>query len=69
MQDDELVQMQPNPDTGSVDFINFDSPVELLQTLLQQMGGAATVNKLCKVFCSYITSSILTEYRIFGVSL
>jgi len=41
--------MQADPDSGSVDFINFDSPLELLQTLLQQVGGAATVNKLCKV--------------------
>jgi len=44
------VQMQADPESGSVDFINFDSPLELLQTLLQQVGGAATVNKLCKVY-------------------
>ena len=58
------MQMQPSPDTGSVDFINFDSPLELLQTLLQQLGGAATVNKLCKVYCYYIQSSIRLNHVI-----
>lgn len=60
LQENELVQMQASPDTGSVDFINFDSPLELLQTLLQQMGGAATVNKLCKVLNTYSNRNHIT---------
>ena len=68
LQEDEPVQMQPSPDTGSVDYINFDSPLELLQTLLQQLGGAATVNKLCKVTylltqCHKLWCLLISHYR------
>ena len=57
--------MQADPESGSVDFINFDSPLELLQTLLQQVGGAATVNKLCKV-CSKMAAIICNYFFCFS---
>ena len=39
-----------DPSTGKVDFIEFDSPVELLQALLLQAGGdGSPIDKLCSV--------------------
>ena len=48
-QDDEPVQLQAGPGSGKMDFIDYDSPMELLQALLQQLGGTANIDKLCKV--------------------
>lgn len=47
--DDEPVQLQASPGSGKVDYIDFDSPTELLQALLRQLGGSAQIDKLCKV--------------------
>lgn len=41
--------MPTDGSTGKVDFIEFDTPTELLQTLLSQLGGSASIDKLCKV--------------------
>ena len=44
-----MVQMPSDGSTGKVDFLEFDTPTELLQSLLHQLGGSAPINKLCKV--------------------
>ena len=48
-QDEEVVQLPPDPTTGSVDLLDFDNPADLMVELLKQCGGSASVSKLTKV--------------------
>ena len=42
--------MATDPATGKVDFIEYDSPVELIQAILVKHGGVGmAVDKLCGV--------------------
>ena len=39
-----------DPSTGKIDFIEFDSPIELLQALIRQSGkDGLAIDKLCTV--------------------
>jgi ubiquitin carboxyl-terminal hydrolase 40 len=44
--EEDPVQFQPQSESGSVDFINFDSPIDLVKELLAQHNGSATVDKV-----------------------
>ena len=38
------------PESGKVDFIDCDSPVDLMRMLVEQHGGGpVSINRLCKV--------------------
>ena len=43
------MQLPTDGESGKVDFIEFDTPTELVVTLLRGLGGSATVDKICKV--------------------
>ena len=56
-----------DPSTGKVDFIEYDSPVDLLQALVRQAGGdGLPVDKLCAVRILNLTwgSSDTDSYAI-----
>ncbi len=38
-QDEEVVQLPPDPGSGSVDLIDFSNPADLLLELVKQCGG------------------------------
>ena len=48
-QDEDPVQLPTDEKSGRVDYIEFDTPTELLVTLLRSLGGSVSVDKLCKV--------------------
>ena len=45
--DEEPVQLPASVD--STDLIDYENPADLLCALLEQLGGTASVSKLCKV--------------------
>lgn len=49
MQEDDPVQLPADAASGSTDLIDYENPADLLCALLQQLGGTASINKLCKV--------------------
>ena len=48
-QDEDPVQLPSDEKSGKVDYIEFDTPTELLVTLLKGLDCSATVDRLCKV--------------------
>jgi ubiquitin carboxyl-terminal hydrolase 40 len=46
--DEDPVQLPTDEKSGRVDYIEFDTPTELLVTLLRSLGGSVSVDKLCK---------------------
>ena len=50
------MQLPSDERSGKVDYIEFNTPTELLATLLRGLGGVASVDRLCKVYvCTYGT--------------
>ncbi len=49
IQDEEVVQLPPDPGSGSVDLIDFSNPADLLLELVKPCGGSAIISKLTKV--------------------
>ena len=48
--DEEEIILPTDPTTGKVDYIEFDSPIELIQAVLYRNGqGGMSVDKLCAV--------------------
>ena len=43
------MQLPASAESGSTDLIDYDNPADLLCALLQQLGGTASISKLCKV--------------------
>ena len=51
-QDEEEIVLPTDPATGKVDYIEFDSPIELVQAVLYRSGEhGMTLDKLCAVSC------------------
>ena len=48
-EEQEQVQTPTSPAVGQMDFIDCETPSELIQMVIQQLGGCASVTKLCKV--------------------
>ncbi|XP_062518219.1 ubiquitin carboxyl-terminal hydrolase 40-like [Corticium candelabrum] len=47
--DEAEIQLPQNPQSGKVDFIDCDSPIDLMKMLIEQHGGGAvSINRLCK---------------------
>ena len=51
MQSEEPVQLPAAPESGKVDLIEYENPADLIKALLEQLGGTASFNKICKVQC------------------
>ena len=49
-QSEEAVQLPSNPSSGKVDLIEYENPADLIKALLEQLGGSASINKICKVY-------------------
>ncbi len=49
LQNDEPVHLAPDPASGDVDLMDYENPADLLVALMQQLGGRASLSKLCKV--------------------
>ena len=52
LQSEEPVQLPAAPESGKVDLIEYENPADLIKALLEQLGGSASLNKICKV--SYV---------------
>ena len=48
-QSEEVVQLPSAPSSGNVDLIEYENPADLIKALLEQLGGSASINKICKV--------------------
>ena len=49
LQSEEPVQLPSNPNSGKTDLIEYENPADLIKALLEQLGGSASLNKICKV--------------------
>jgi ubiquitin carboxyl-terminal hydrolase 40 len=47
--DEDPVQLPSDERRGRVDFLEFDTPTELLVALLEGVGGSASLDRLCKL--------------------
>lgn len=48
-QSEEVVQLPSAASSGKVDLIEYENPADLIKALLEQLGGSASINKICKV--------------------
>ena len=53
-QSEESVQLPSAPSSGKVDLIEYENPADLIKALLEQLGGSASINKICKVSITVI---------------
>ena len=51
IQSEEPVQLPAAPESDKVDLIEYENPADLIKALLEQLGGTASFNKICKVQC------------------
>ena len=61
MQSEEIIQLPSAPSSGKVDLIDYDNPADLIKALLEQLGGSASINKICKVSVSWLATRLLFE--------